>query len=169
MNMKVTLFAILLLVACVFLGTAVDSHAHNRAGMVKITLDADTLNEDHVAYYFEAKVNSRIGDDGKGNRFFVWSFDNIETLGDKANVHVTIIDQKTRKQSKETLYMTRNSDGSWNHVDADGKIIEESIYTMITPPDYTQEYIVAGAAVAIFVLLGVMFWLRKKKKKEQAA
>ncbi len=164
-------FMMLLLALCVFMGAAVDSQAHNRAGLIKITLDADTLNENHIAYYFEAKVASRQDDTGKANRFFVWSFDKIDTLGDKAQIHVTIVDQKTTDKTKETLYMARNADGSWNHVDADGKVITEKIYTMVQPPDYTIYYQIGGLALAVLVLgavLMIMIRARKKKSKEQA-
>ncbi len=160
-----------LLALCMFTGTALPSHAHNRAGLIKITLDADTLNENHIAYYFEAKVASRQDEDGKVNRFFVWSFDKIDTVGDKANIEVTIIDQRTNKKSKETLYLARNTDGSWNHVDVEGKVITASIYTMVEPPDYTIYYQLGGLVLAVCVLGAALFFmirLRKKKQSEQA-
>ncbi len=160
-------FMMILLALCVFMGTALPSHAHNRAGLIKIVLDADTLNENHIAYYFEAKVASRQDEEGKANRFFVWSFDKIDTLGDKANIEVTIIDQRTNKKSKETLYLARNADGSWNHVDAEGKVITESIYTMVEPPDYTVYYQLGGLVLGVCVLgLALFFMIRARKKKQ---
>ncbi len=164
-------FMMILLALCVFMGTALPSHAHNRAGLIKIALDADTLNENHVAYYFEAKVAARQDEEGNVNRFFVWSFDKIDTLGDKANIEVTIIDQRKNEKSKETFYLARNADDSWNHVDAEGKVITASIYTMVEPTDYTVYYQLGGLVLvmcALGVVLLFMIRARKKKQSEKA-
>ncbi len=162
--MKFQNFALILLAFCFFMGAAVDGHAHSRKGLVKITLESDNLTPDQLAYYLELKVNQRLDEKGRKNRFFLLDFEKIEMKGDMALVHGEIFDQKTGATTPEILYMSKNSDSTWNHVEADGTMITERIYTMIEP-DYSIYYISGGIA-ALLALLGGMIFVRKRKAKK---
>ncbi len=164
--MRMHKFVMILLALFVFLGTAVESNAHNRAGMVKVPLQTDVLTEDGVAFYFEAYVAERADDKGTKGRYFIWSFDSFEMHGNEAHVHVTVTDQKTNKKNNEEFHLTRNSDDTWNHVNFDGKMIEEKIYTMVEPPTFTTIHMI-GAIAILLVALAIVIVVRNAKKKNE--
>ncbi len=159
-------FIMALFALCLFLGAAVESQAHSRAGLEKVILQQEVPTEDGIAYYLEAYVAEQRDENGTANRFFLWNFDKIEMEGNKAHIHVTIQDQKTTKKNPDVLYLTRNSDNSWSHVDADGKVIEAQIYTMIEPPTFTLVHQI-GAALLIIGLIAILIAIRRVKKKSK--
>jgi len=159
---------IIALALCVVMGSALDGRAHSRKGLVKTTLYSDQLTVDQAAYYLEGKVNQRLDDQGRKYRYAIWDFDRIESKGNLALVHVQVNDQKTTERTPEVLYLKRNNDGSWNHVDEDGNVITAGIYTMVKP-DYTSYIIMGGSALLLCLVLAYMIVKRKKRKAAQAA
>jgi len=156
-------YVIMLLALCLFIGSAVDSQAHSRKGLVKTTLHSDALTVDQVAYYLEAKVNKRLDENGRKYRYTIWDFDKIETTGKLARVYVQVNDQKMAQKTPEILYLKQNPDESWNHIDENGEVITANIYTMVKP-DYTQYYVMGGSAVLLCVA-GTFAFLKRKKRK----
>lgn len=159
--------AFIMLALCLIvgtMGTAVDSHAHSRAGLEKVTLYTEVPTPDHLAFYLEAFVNNRKGEDGRGNRFFLMDFEKVEMDGNKALVHGEVVDQKKGSTTIEVFTFVRNKDESWNHVNADGTLIEKEIYTMVEP-DKTKVWRLGGAAVLLVLLLGINIRRMLKKKK----
>ncbi len=165
--MRLNKFILVLLAVCVFLGASIESQAHNRAGLEKVVMTADTPTENDVAFYFEAVVAEREDEKGAKGRYFLWSFDSFETEGNKSHIHVTITDQKTNKKTNETFHMVRNSDKSWNYVDADGKLIEANIYTMVEPSTFTTIHQIGAAGVAVLVLSILFVYIRNSRKNKE--
>ncbi len=158
--------AFIMLALCLILSATTQSHAHSRAGLEKVTLYTEVPTPDHLAFYLEAYVNQRKGEDGRGNRFFLMDFEKVEMEGNKALVHGEVVDQKKGSTTIELFTFVRNKDESWNHVDADGKLIEKEVYTMVEP-DKTKVWRYGGAAVLILLLIGIN--IRRMLKKKKAA
>lgn len=125
----------LLFFACAALSLMLcqNAHAHSRQGLERITLQSETLIPDQIAFYLEPHVNNRIDEDGRKFRYQLWEFNEIKVHDGLAEVHVLINDSRTAQQSPEVLYLQRNTDNTWNHIEADGQIIEERIYTFVNP------------------------------------
>lgn len=156
-------FCVAVLLLASWSGTA---DAHSREGLVKVTLKSATLTVDHVAYYLEAEVNNRPDEDGRRYRFIIWDFERIDHLGDVAHVHVIVNDQKTAQQFKETLYLTRNPDNTWNHVDSERNLITANIYTMVPPTNMTL-YAASGAGGLAVVGLAAWAVVRRRKRRDR--
>jgi hypothetical protein len=156
---------IIFLVLLAVLATAMDGAAHSRKGLVKTTLHSDQPTVDEVAYYLEAMVNQRKDEQGRQYRYILWEFLNIERKEELALVHVLINDQKTDQQTVETLYLERNGDGTWNHVDASGGVIAERIYTMVKP-DYAPHIAMGCAAVGLCAALA---WVLVRRRRNARA
>lgn len=121
------------LLVCAVLLSATSAVAHSRKDLKRITLQSPTLVVDQIAFYFEPYVNKRVDENGRRYRYQLWEFVKIDLSGDRAEVHVLVNDQKTATRTPEVLYLARNPDNTWNHVAADGTVIEERIYSYVNP------------------------------------
>ncbi|GAB7078428.1 hypothetical protein [Megalodesulfovibrio paquesii] len=171
--------SMLFIIACaVWLVVAQQAEAHSRKDLKRITLQAETLVPDQVAYYLEPYVNDRADEEGTRHRFAIWEFGEIVHQGDLASVHVLVYDQKTSQKTPEVLYLRRNPDQTWNHVTEAGEVIAERIYTYVNPDgsvssgghkpsqadDPIMTYVRAGGVLVLGG--GVLALMRRRNKKK---
>lgn len=142
--------------------------AHNPKGRKKRLMDWETLRIDDVAYYIEPWVIKGMGDPAVANRFMVTKFKGLEQAGGQVIVRFTVNDHKTGEDFPAELFLERQPDGSWVHVDETGSIIEKSIQTYNRPP-LSPMAKGTGMAAGIGLLAGMgAFVIRRRRKNNRS-
>lgn len=142
--------------------------AHGVAGLVKGPLKESALLADHLAYYVEPLVSERRDETGKSRRWYVWEFGAVEQRGGRAVLSFMVKDQKSGDLAEERMIFLRNPDGTWRHVDADGGVIERTVFTYTKPfsMNRTVGYGFAIAAALGYAALRLLGWWRKRRQAE---
>lgn len=145
-----------------------DGNAHSTAGRIRVPLDEPKPGIDDVAFFIESHVHrERFQDthEKPDRRFYVRDFTAIDQTGDKAVVHFTVLDNKTRKVFPDSMTIERGQDGVWEYRQP-GKTEPVKLYTYVMKwAYYYQRYVIPAGFTGIGMALLLLFRLRYTRKR----
>lgn len=161
---------ILFLALAIQFGMQAGADAHSTKGGMKILLEKDIVRVDDMAYYIEPYVHRKKYKEKykkSKNRFYVRDFIKVEQKDESADVFFTVLDVKENRTFKDSMAFTRNMDGTWSHIDEEGKNIAQ-VYTYVDKKGYYyKKYVLPGSCAGIVLAGGILIFFRIRKRLKE--
>ena len=150
----------------ILIGMQTGADAHNAKGRMKILLKKDVIAVNDMAYYIKPYVHKKKykGKYKKNkSRFYVKDFIKVKQKKESVDVFFTVLDVKENRTFEDSMAFTRNRDGTWFHIDEEGRKIAQ-VYAYVDKKSYYYKKYVLPGSRAGMVLAGIFIFFRVRKR-----